>query len=238
MGQRKMSHEKWVEKAVKRWHGKYGYEESHYEGAFNPITITCPIHGQFVVRMAFQHLQKQGCPFCRKPLNGRGASPMSTARFVQDAIKIHGDTYDYRLVNYCGPTIKVTLICSVHGLFKCYPYNHLNGHGCARCKVKNQTLTQEQFVEKATQVHGGKYDYSRAVYVPFGRAGTPKIEIICPEHGPFWQRGYSHLSGAGCPKCAYVHKGRYGPQINLPYDELILIREVLNEYRQKDHINL
>lgn len=69
-------------------------------------------------------------------------------------------------------------------------------------------LTQEEFIAKAKEVHGEKYDYSKAVYL--GR--KYKVCIICPEHGEFWQLVGGHLQGHGCPKCkaASLRKKRYG----------------------------
>lgn len=58
-------------------------------------------------------------------------------------------------------------------------------------------LTTEEFVAKARAVHGNRYDYSKAVYEGSGR----KLEIVCPEHGSFWQTPCNHLSGQGCPAC-------------------------------------
>lgn len=55
-----------------------------------------------------------------------------------------------------------------------------------------------EFVAQAKQAHpGGVYDYSRTEYV----TNDTKVEIICPEHGPFWQVPNNHLSGRGCPRC-------------------------------------
>lgn len=61
-------------------------------------------------------------------------------------------------------------------------------------------LTTEEFIRRAREVHGDKYDYSKTRYV---NAHT-KVCIICPEHGEFWQNPSSHLKGMGCKKCA-VH---------------------------------
>ena len=63
-------------------------------------------------------------------------------------------------------------------------------------------LTQNNFIEKAKAVHGGKYDYSKTEYVNV----RTKVCIICPEHGEFWQRPGSHLRGIGCPKCGGTNK--------------------------------
>ena len=58
-------------------------------------------------------------------------------------------------------------------------------------------LTTEEFIKKAREVHGGKYDYSKVEYVN----STTKVCIICPIHGEFWQRPDIHLQGKGCTKC-------------------------------------
>lgn len=60
-------------------------------------------------------------------------------------------------------------------------------------------LTTEEFIKKAREVHGDKYDYSKVEYVN----NQTKVCIICKDHGEFWQAPYTHLNGHGCPKCAY-----------------------------------
>ena len=59
-------------------------------------------------------------------------------------------------------------------------------------------LTTEQFVAKAREIHGDKYDYSKVVYTKM----HDYITITCPKHGDFLQKAYSHLNGKGCSKCA------------------------------------
>ena len=55
----------------------------------------------------------------------------------------------------------------------------------------------KNFIEKAREVHGDKYDYSKAVYI---NAKT-KICIICPKHGEFWQTPDKHIQGHNCIYC-------------------------------------
>ena len=69
-------------------------------------------------------------------------------------------------------------------------------------------LTYEDFLLKARQVHGYKYEYPN-LEQNFVNMTTP-IPIICHqkdengiEHGEFWQRPSKHLSGQGCPKCGH-----------------------------------
>ncbi len=59
-------------------------------------------------------------------------------------------------------------------------------------------LTTEEFIKKAREVHGDRYDYSKVEYVN----STTKVCIICPKHGEFWQRPSHHTDGRGCLKCA------------------------------------
>ena len=58
-------------------------------------------------------------------------------------------------------------------------------------------LTTEEFILKAREVHGDKYDYSKVEYV----GQKAKVCIICKEHGEFLQTPHDHLSGHGCIKC-------------------------------------
>ena len=59
-------------------------------------------------------------------------------------------------------------------------------------------LTTLEFIERAKQVHGDKYDYSKVEYID----NRTEIIIICPKHGEFKQVANRHLAGNGCPKCA------------------------------------
>ena len=58
-------------------------------------------------------------------------------------------------------------------------------------------LTNNEFIKKAREIHGDKYDYSKVDYIN----NKTKVCIICPEHGEFWQKPNYHLSACGCPKC-------------------------------------
>lgn len=63
--------------------------------------------------------------------------------------------------------------------------------------MPRKQLTTEDFIRKAHEVHGDKYDYSETVFVD----SKTKVRIICPIHGPFEQAPYSHLQGVGCMAC-------------------------------------
>ena len=59
-------------------------------------------------------------------------------------------------------------------------------------------LTTKEFIERAKEIHGNKYDYSKTNFI------TTKIKviIICKKHGLFEQLPSSHLyTKNGCKKC-------------------------------------
>lgn len=58
-------------------------------------------------------------------------------------------------------------------------------------------MTTQEFIERAREVHGDCYDYSKVMYVNT----KTKVCVVCPEHGEFWQRAESHLNGMGCKMC-------------------------------------
>ena len=121
--------------------------------------------------------------------------------FIEKARQIHNDKYDYSKVNYVNSRTKVCIICPTHGEFWQTPHNHLKGYGCAECgkeKSHLSKMTTEDFIVKSKEIHGNKYDYSKAYY----KTCDTKVCIICPEHGEFWQTPSNHINGSGCPKCA------------------------------------
>ncbi len=127
---------------------------------------------------------------------------LTTEEFISRARRVHGNKYDYALVEYSGAFTPVKIICREHGEFEQKPNKHLSGHGCQTCgrlaAANARRSNTEQFIAKAKRVHGDKYDYS---LVSYERVGLP-VKIVCPAHGEFEQKPHHHLSGHGCRKCA------------------------------------
>ena len=117
---------------AKEKHGdKYDYSKVEYVNLSTLIKIICPIHGEFE-QNPYNHLMGQGCPECGN-INGAEKRLKSTASFVNEAKKIHGDKYDYSKSIYTGYKSKLTIICKKHGEFEQDPNNHLHGCGCPKC---------------------------------------------------------------------------------------------------------
>lgn len=60
----------------------------------------------------------------------------TTEEFINDAKNIHGNKYDYSLVNYKNCKVKIKIICNKHGVFEQTPDGHLSGRGCYKCSGK------------------------------------------------------------------------------------------------------
>lgn len=59
-------------------------------------------------------------------------------------------------------------------------------------------FTTDDFIRRALEIHGNRYDYSKTKYV---NAKT-KVIVTCPEHGDFETTHSNHLGNKrGCPKC-------------------------------------
>ena len=126
---------------------------------------------------------------------------ITNKEFIKRAKEVHGNTYDYSKVEYNKMHEKVCIICPEHGEFWQTPHNHLKGQKCPKCAniIRGDTFrdNQDEFVRRAREVHGDKYDYSKVKYVN----NRTKVCIICPEHGEFFITPNSFLRGHSCPIC-------------------------------------
>jgi very-short-patch-repair endonuclease len=60
-----------------------------------------------------------------------------------------------------------------------------------------EKLTTEEFIRRAKEVHGDKYDYS----ISDCKGRSKNLNILCKVHGVFEQTAHNHLIGMGCKKC-------------------------------------
>lgn len=201
-GNKPLTVTKFIERANAKHGHRYDYSQVNFKNVEDKAVIICPEHGPFEQRV-MTHLKGFNCPKCgRESVAGKLGHTLE--RFLQDAKKAHGDKYDYSEVNYKNALSKVKIICPEHGAFFQKPANHVRGIACSKCSdliaADKRRLSTEEFIVRARDVHGNKYDYSRAEYV----TSHGKVEIICPEHGSFWQSPATHTMGnkAGCPGCA------------------------------------
>lgn len=212
--------DKFIKKSNEIHGNKYDYSLVDYKNSITKVKILCSEHGVFE-QMPSNHIySKQGCPSCY------GNKKITTAEFIKNAINVHGNKYDYSLVDYKNNFTKVKIICQEHGIFEQKPNGHLiQKSGCLKCSGKNLKTTEE-FISFAKNIHGDLYDYSLVDY----NNSLTNIKIICKKHGIFEQRPDSHICrNHGCPIC----KNSKGEQI---------IIKILNDnnfsfVRQKEFYN-
>lgn len=136
------------------------------------------------------------------------AKKFTREEIIGEFQKIWNGRYSYSKFEYINATTKSIITCDKHGDFLMSASDHKCGKGCPLCGIetaaKKRSLTTESFIEKAREVHGDKYDYSKVVYVN----SHTKVCIVCREHGDFWMTPNSHLRGEGCPSCGAVSRIR------------------------------
>src|ERR1035437_3659881 len=96
---------------------------------------------------------------------------LTTEEFIIRAKAIHGDKYDYSKVKYINARTKVIIGCKnpLHEDYEQVPDAHLRGQGCKECGIKHRSDSRKsntkEFIERAIEIHGEKYDYSKVEYV-------------------------------------------------------------------------
>ncbi|AYV78028.1 MAG: hypothetical protein Edafosvirus4_12 [Edafosvirus sp.] len=209
------SEEKWLELAKNKHGDRFIYDKSKYTSYTSDIKIQCQEadHGEFITTPA-QHVHNLngGCDKCSK-------LKYTTEEWIQGAIEIHGDKYNYDKTIYDGVKNKLVVTCIKHNKdCNVRPYIHLRDiGGCSLCLTDTLRAkfghTNEEFISKAIELYGNKFDYSKVKYINM----FTKIIIRCIEHNyEFLRNPHEHLRRHGCkicmmcPKCGLFRtQGKY-----------------------------
>ena len=85
------------------------------------VKIKCNNCGNIFEQLPRNHIiKKYSCPICSKRFR------KTTEQFIQEAKQIHGNKYDYSLVDYINSKTKVKIICPKHGIFEQSFTEHVN----------------------------------------------------------------------------------------------------------------
>lgn len=176
-------------------HGwKYDYSKVNFVDMGTKITVICPKHGEYEV-IAGEHLKGVDCQKCVSERSKKTLEKFITdARLNDRNISIIGE--------YRSMRVKTWFRCNVCGKeWETTPSKIQNGQGCSYCNVGVKTT--EDFIKRAKEIHGDRYDYSKAVY----RGNTTPITIICPEHGEFEVSPTTFFNRINpCKKCSRKSK--------------------------------
>jgi hypothetical protein len=177
---------------------EYDYSFVDYKNDRTKIKIICPKHGIFEQKPN-AHKMGSGCPSCG------GKQKLTIPQIINRAQNIHSidskPKYHYNIEKYNSVNDIIDIICPEHGIFSQTVISHLSGNGCPKCGKESisklKRLPQNEIIEQFKMVHSNKYDYSQVQYLN----SMEKVQIICPEHGPFFQKPNDHKQGIGCPNC-------------------------------------
>ena len=230
----KASIDDFIEKANIKHNNKFDYSKVIYINSKKKVIIVCPEHGEISIT-PYQHLHSpMGCQKCS------GHHHRNLDDFIEEAIKIHGNSYDYSKVNYINSSTPVIIYCKKHTKdFLQTPSSHLSGSNCKLCAYEigseKRRYTKEEFITKAKATFPNSLDdYSSIEYVNL----STKVNIKCNIHGIYSTIPRDYLCGHRCTNCK---NDKLSKLFRLSQDEFIKrSNEKHNnfyDYKEVDYIN-
>lgn len=158
-------------------------------------------------------------------------------KHIQNAKNKFGEKFDYTKIDLTKRIQeKNNIICPIHGNTKQNILNHIKkSMGCTKCsneKKKYNQLTTQDFIKRAKQKYGNKFNLDFVVY----ENSHKKVKIICPTHGEFETKPQNFLkikNKYGCAKCGDSNCGNY---LRKGLNKFIL--EAKNKYGNKFNYSL
>lgn len=183
-----------IEFSKNNFNDKFDFSKAVWKGSREKIEIICPDHGSFWTLPRQFTLNKYGCPDCND------LKKYTNEEFINLCKRYHSEyDYDYSKVNYIKSSDPITVICKKHGEFYPNASQFVSGKcNCPKCVIDSFRLGTEEFIKRAKEIHGDRYDYSKVNYVNY----STNVTIICPIHGEFEQIAGNHLKGCNCPICS------------------------------------
>lgn len=130
-----------IKKSKEIHNEKYDYSLVDWKDSRTNVTIICKEHGKFTQNPQ-SHWNGYGCPKC-----GYVKLKKSPEHFLEECRSIHGNRYDYSLVDYKNNYTPVNIICKTHGQFVMEPKNHLiYQRGCPICFKGNKSWKEIQWL--------------------------------------------------------------------------------------------
>lgn len=193
---KKLTQEEFIEKLTHHY-GKYSYDfsKTQYINTNTPVTITCPIHGDF--KIIPYKLFKNDLHICKKCQKKQLPRVTDTKTFIEKSNLLHNNQFSYETTTYINNTTPVEITCKIHGKFTLTPEEHISAlRKCPQCKKQHQ-LTKTEILNRFNQIHNSYYIYPEFKF----KNVNQRIDIICPQHGKFSQKISLHLKGYKCKHC-------------------------------------
>lgn len=186
---KKLTQHEFIDKANIKHNNYYDYSLVKYINATTKVKIICPKHGEYK-QQPNNHLFGQRCIKCMSD-NVSKARKSNTEDFIIKSKEIHGDLYDYSLVNYKTGNDKVIIICKKHGEYLQTPFAHSSPsmkQGCPFCRISKGEDEIEKYLIKNNIEYYREYKFDKCINpktnkkLPFDFY-LPKLNTIIEYHG-------------------------------------------------------
>ncbi len=171
-GSIKKTNEQFIIDAYCKHGDKYNYKLVDYKNNKTKVKIICPIHGVFEQKPVSHLLY--GCNKC-KYITIKDKLSKTDEQFIIDAYYIHGDRYNYKLVDSINTKTKVKIICPIHGVFEQTPDGHTNQQqGCPKCShiISKQETELQDWLKQYISIDTN----NRELIKPY------ELDIVIPKH--------------------------------------------------------
>ncbi|MGL4852489.1 MAG: zinc-ribbon domain-containing protein [Tannerellaceae bacterium] len=172
-----------------------------------------------------------GCDWCAK------RHKYSTEEWIEEAIAVHGDRYDYSLTDYINSKTVVSITCSIHGVFQQVPSEHLSGKGCKWCGGQGG-FHDLNTLEYCYPELAKEWDYEHA-----GNKGlTPLNVVVTDSTNEYWWKcnhgkphsyhatiSYRMKRKSGCAVC-------HGKQITYETSLEFLRPDLVSEWHESNNL--
>ena len=105
---KKLTQQDFINRSRNKHGDKFDYSRVEYTGRYNKVLIRCPIHDWFEQKPREHYEGKHGCRDCS--IDARASSrTFSQSQVIELFREVHGDRYDYSLVDYKNMLSPVTV---------------------------------------------------------------------------------------------------------------------------------
>lgn len=193
---RKEREKSFIEKVKIVHNGYYSYKNAHFINNHTKVSVTCPIHGDFLI-LPKNHLRGQGCPICGKD-KAKQSHKGNYDKFVSNLNKKFGEQFSVPNIKeeYVNEHSTITLQCNKCGKIYHIEPNYILSNqfsGCNECNYKIDYGKLNSFSKTNNKI---------VPFDGFKDKRTDCVTIVCPIHGEYKARIKSILKGkCQCKKC-------------------------------------
>jgi len=143
-GKKRLIKDEFIKRSQEKHGDKYDYNLVNYSNSKSKIKLFCKECKIFFEQEAKSHMNGSGCKYCAFK-----DQTTNITELIDKFKKIHGEKYDYSLVDYKNSQTKIKILCNKCKLyFFQKPSDHLRGHGCPKCnESKGENKVAKYLVE-------------------------------------------------------------------------------------------